>query len=81
MLMVLNDDVFPENLRYQRKKKKMSQYELSMQTGIDAFFIKSMEAGRCRCQMPSDQYILLCQVLKVDPVALNSPTFREQKIG
>ena len=78
MLMILNDNFFPENLRYQRKKKKMSQYDLAMQTGIDAFLIRSIEAGRCRCQLPSDKYILLCQILKVDPVALNSPTFRER---
>ena len=47
MLMILNDDVFPENLRFQRKKKKISQIELSRQTGMDAFLLKSIEAGRC----------------------------------
>lgn len=46
MLMVLNDDIFPKNLSYLRKKRKLSQTKLAQQTGINVYLLRGIERGR-----------------------------------
>ena len=70
MLIVLNDDVFPQNLVYLRKKRKLSQTKLAQLTGIDVYLLRGIERGRFRSQLQADQYSALCNILHICPSVL-----------
>lgn len=67
MTLVLNDDIFPRNLIYLRKKKKLSQKQLALQSGITVYYLRGIEHGRFRSQLPLSQYMSLCRILCVCP--------------
>ena len=43
MTLVLNDDIFPRKLIYLRKKKKLSQKQLALQSGITVYYLRGIE--------------------------------------
>ena len=72
MLLVLNDDIFPKNLSYLRKKEGLSQVKLAQQTGIDVYLLRGIEKGRFCSQLPCVQYLSLCRTLRVSPSVMGS---------
>ena len=72
MLLVLNDDIFPKNLAYLRKKRKLSQVKLAQQAGIDVYLLRGIERGRFRADLHIEQYISLCRILQVSPSLMGS---------
>ena len=72
MLLVLNDDIFPKNLAYLRKKRKLSQVKLAQQAGIDVYLLRGIERGQFRADLQIGQYISLCRILQVSPSLMGS---------
>ena len=76
MLLVLNDDIFPKNLAYLRKKRKLSQVKLARQAGIDVYLLRGIERRRFRADLQIEQYISLCSALQVSPSLMGSYDLR-----
>lgn len=72
MLMALNDDIFPKNLSYLRKKRKLSQTKLAQLTGINVYLLRGIERGRFCSQLSCAQYLCLCRLLDISPSVMGS---------
>ena len=72
MLLVLNDDIFPKNLSYLRKKRKLSQTKLAQQTGINVYLLRGIERGRFRSELSCVHYLSLCRLLDISPSVMGS---------
>ena len=64
-LLVFQDDIFSNNLKYLRQKNRLSQKELALRTGINIFWIRGVERGRYRAEIPASDYFKLCEILNV----------------
>lgn len=71
MLLVLNDDIFPKNLSYLRKKK-LSQTKLAQQTGINVYLLRGIERGRFRSELSCVHDLSLCRLLDISPSVMGS---------
>lgn len=65
--ILLDDDIFSQNLKYLRKKNRLSQKELALRTGINIFWIRGIENGRYRAEISASDYWKLCEALNVKP--------------
>ena len=72
MLMAQNDDIFPKNLSYLRKKRKLSQTKLAQLTGINVYLLRGIERGRFCSQLSCAQYLCLCRLLDISPSVMGS---------
>ena len=72
MILTLNADIFPKNLLYLRKKRKLSQIRLAKEIGIGVHFLRGIERGRLYPQFTYTQYVSLCHILKVSPYLMSS---------
>lgn len=69
MVIQLND-AFPENLKFLRKKRGLSQIALARQTGISVHYLRGIEKGHLHSQLSLTQYMSLCSTLQVSPSVL-----------
>jgi len=65
--IIFDDDIFSQNLKYLRKKNRLSQKELALRSGINVFWIRGIERGRYRAEIPASDYWRLCEALNVKP--------------
>lgn len=72
MLVILDDNILPENLAYLRKKRGLSQIKLSRQTGINVYLLRGIEKGRFRAQLPCEQRLRLCNALCISPMVMGT---------
>ena len=72
MKIQLNEDIFPANLVYLRKKHGLSQISLARSTGISVHYIRGIEKGRLPSQLLYSQYRSICDVLKVSPTEMGT---------
>ena len=43
--ILFDDDIFSQNLKYLRKKNRLSQKELALRSGINVFWIRGLKMG------------------------------------
>lgn len=72
MLFVLIDDIFPKNLTYLRKKRKLSQAKLAQLADINVYTLRGIENSRFCSQLPYAQYLSLCRTLRASPSMLGN---------
>ena len=71
-LFIFHHDIFSKNLKYLRKKKHLTQKELALLSGINVFWIRGIERGRYRAEIPALDYRRLCEALNVKSDILGS---------
>lgn len=65
--IIFDDEIFSQNIRYLRKKNHLSQKELALRSGMNGFWIRGIENGRYRAEIPAPDYWRLCSALNVKP--------------
>lgn len=68
----LNDDIFPANLIYLRKKRKLSQLEPAQKSEISVHYLRGIERGCLSCQLFYKDYQKLCYVLRISPTEMGT---------
>lgn len=79
MTLQLNDEIFPANLMYLRKKYGLSQLALARRTGISVYWIRGVEKGRFYSQISNAEYERLSSALCVSPLILGCYDLRGGK--
>ena len=63
---IFHDDIFAQNIIYLRKKERLTQKELALRSGLNIFWIRGIEKGRYRAEIPASDYWHLCDALHVN---------------
>lgn len=72
MIILLNDEIFPANLLYLRKRKRLSQIALARQSGICVHYLRAIERRRFLPRFQYKDYVNLCCVLDVSQTKMGS---------
>ena len=70
MVLQLDDDIFPENLKLLRKRRGFSQIALARKTGISVYLLRGIERGIFYSRILKADYDQLCDALHADPEVL-----------
>jgi transcriptional regulator with XRE-family HTH domain len=68
----LNDDVFPANMIYLRKKRKVSQLSLANQSGVSVHYLRGVEKGCLSSRFCMEDYMNICKALQASPTAMGT---------
>lgn len=72
MMILLNDGIFPANLVYLRKKRKLTHIALARQSGISVHYLRAIENRHLLPQFHYRDYENLCRVLCVSQTLMGS---------
>ena len=77
-IIQLNDEIFPENLIYLRKKRGLSQMSLANQAGLSVHDLRGIERGRLSSRLLYTEYKNLCSVLRISPTMMGTVLLKEK---
>ena len=72
VLIQLNKDIFPANLVYLRKKRRLSQKSLARQMGLSVYYLRGLENGRIVPLLQYGQYRCICDILQTSPTEMGT---------
>lgn len=66
MEIIINSEIFCRNLRYLRRKKKISQKQLAQMMGFSVYYLRNIELRRRETVLTYQQMKQLCSILEIN---------------
>lgn len=66
MILEIGSNLFGKNLRYLRKKRRISQKALAQMVGINCYTLRGIESGRICPVLELETFIRICDLFGAD---------------